>query len=65
VRQGFEFLCNLPFDADETAAAMTVWEALDKNCIVIATSKGRMFVLRFEKSGHMEFAGPLEWTPAP
>lgn len=60
----FGWLAQLPLDGFETVAAMTVWTALGKNCIVIATDLGRMFVLRINDTGQMDIAGPLEFAPA-
>lgn len=62
-RPGFKHLADLPFDEGETIAAMTIWEALGKSCVVLVTSEGRMFVLRFDPSGRQDIAGPLEWAP--
>lgn len=60
----FEYLTRLPIPKGEAITAMTVWEALGKQCIVVAT-RDQMFILRIAPTGRMDWAGPLEFVEAP
>ena len=44
---------------------MTVWEAMGRNIIVLATTQGRMYLIRVDPDNALSFAGPLEFVPVP
>ena len=61
----FNPLCVLPLQDGEGVSAMTVWEAMGRNIIVLATTQGRMYLIRIDPDNALSFAGPLEFVPAP
>lgn len=57
----FKHLTALPLEPGDRITAMTVWKALGKDCIVVAT-RDKMYVLRISGGGSVDFAGPLEFA---
>ena len=55
----------LPLQDGEGVSAMTVWEAMGRTIIVLATTQGRMYLIRVDPDNALSFAGPLEFIPAP
>ena len=62
---GFDPLCALPLQDGESVSAMTVWEAMGRNIIMLVTTQGRMYLIRIDPGNAMSFAGPLEFAPVP